>query len=100
VLDELPPAQEPQHQWPLSIRQHGDIHIGLDDIGFLVGQAIVDTMHAPPPAFVPQLAQVLLPNEEPWVTRRTPLPDDDSGAWPTEPEIGDWERAAKLVCTS
>jgi hypothetical protein len=96
LLDELPPEKRPRHSWPQSIRQHGDVDIGLHDIGLLVGQAIDETMDLPPPNLWPRLAQAFLPNEEPWVLRTSPLPDGDVDGWPAEGELGSWREHPNL----
>lgn len=91
LLDELPERQHTR-PWPESMRQHGDTNVGLDDVGLLVGRAVEETMPSPPPAIIPRLAQGLLPNEDPWILRRSPFPDSDLSAWPDEDEIGGWQK--------
>jgi hypothetical protein len=80
------------HPWPECIRQHGDTNVGLDDVGFIIGRAIDETMPPPPPEIIPRLAQGFLPNEDSWVLGHTPLPDGDLSAWPEEDEIGGWQQ--------
>jgi hypothetical protein len=91
LLDELPERRHTR-PWPESMRQHGDTNVGLDDVGLLVGRAVEETMPAPPPEFIPRLAQGLLPNEDPWILRFSPFPDSDLSAWPDEDEIGGWQK--------
>ena len=78
LLDELPDRKR-KRTWPECMRQHGDTNVGLDDVGFLIGRAVEETMPAPPPEIVPRLAQGFLPNEDPWVLAYTPFPDRDLG---------------------
>ena len=96
LLEELPPERRPEHSWPQSMRQYGDVDIGLHDIGLLVGKALDDTMEAPARGLLPRLAQAFLPNEDPWVLRSTPRPDPNLTGWPTETEIGDWRQPPDL----
>lgn len=92
LLDDLPVEKRPTETWPESNRQHGDTHIGLDDIGLLVGRAIDDTMPSPPIGFLPRIAQAFLPNEDSWMLRNTPFPDTDLSGWPDEGELGSWQQ--------
>jgi hypothetical protein len=41
-----------------------------------------------PPHLEGALPQAYLTGEDPWITRHSPLPDDDQSAWPTEEELG------------
>jgi len=91
LLDDLP-ERDRSRPWPESMRQHGDTNVGLVDVGRLIGRAIEERMPAPPPAIVARLAQGFLPNEDPWVLRHSPFPDDDLSAWPDEDEIGGWRK--------
>jgi hypothetical protein len=96
LLAELPSDVRPRHEWPESIRQHGDMDVGLVDIEQVLGLAIDDTMPCPPLRIVPLLAQGFLSNEDPWIVRHTPSPDDDLTAWPTENDIGGWQQPPDL----
>lgn len=95
LLDGLP-DRERNRTWPESMRQHGDINVGLDDVGFLIGRALEESMPAPSPEIVPRLAQGFLSNEDPWVLAYTPFPDHDLSAWPNEDEIGGWQKPPNI----
>lgn len=96
LLEELPPERRPDHSWPQSMRQHGDVDIGLHDMGLLVGEAIDDSMSEPARGLLPRLAQAFLPNEDPWVLRGTPRPDLNVTGWPTETEMGGWREPPNM----
>jgi hypothetical protein len=89
LLDELP-ERDRSRPWPEAMRQHGDINVGLADVGLLIGRAIEESMPAPRGEIIKRLAQGFLSNEDPWVLRHSPLPDEDLSAWPNDDQVGGW----------
>jgi hypothetical protein len=78
--------------WPESIRRFGDFNVGLYDISNIVGSALDELMQfAPlPDHLVPRFAQGLLPNEDPWILRQTPMPDSAREAWPSGKDLDNY----------